>query len=340
MKYSEVVFSSCKKVKSLDICFPWRLIYKDFHYANPSTDSLSDSKTFFGYQADQEHSQFLGYLLLDEYREVAESNLGFPIKNLEESEKLIIRKLHCFIHYFNSRAFKMIENTFGFNLATIDPYCEKNKINFDFTTLYENHIYEIIDPILEALKTTKVFEKLRTLQSEFFFDKSVNTDTINELVNNIYKDIIKTNYYTVNKELESFLVSFRGKKTENHKVYELIFTLICLRDILCNTNQIIFQAFNYDKFKVIDENVIVGIDNFTQSAISSGITVQGQPSENYHTPSYNEIVLIRIDSLSYKEVSKTNGYSFNLNLTTGMSFECEFRKLDEDFNSLPGILIN
>src|SRR3990170_4766929 len=278
------LLSVCKEIQALALRRELRDLVLNLNLCK--TGSPTD-RSSFGYYARHLHRQFFGFLDLDRRRtKLAQGKYPILLPPIEDKERELLSHGHRLLASIVSCCLRrsIMEPLNDY----IDPYFGQS---LKIVESWENQLPSL-PSLYDCVAKTKPAVLLRREVSRVkpdLFGKqflqgisAIQTRLNKQGVHDTPEDIIEVT-------LSSGSHVFQGT------VYPVMIGVLCMREVITNIIQILYQATIRDKPIILNENNVYGIEKHNAHLSGEGLTLDMQPStfeERFGTP--GDIVRIRL----------------------------------------------
>lgn len=336
MSIKKEAYLLCKEIQKLSFREEIRNLINDLNKCTDKTIGTEKDRSRFGSYAKRQMAQFMGYLIVDKKRGIIENSNMLKVPVISDNERELLKKSNFLINYICkicvSRVIEFIPN-----LAEIlDPY-----IRFSYPS-YDIDIEEIIDiKYLQPLKVafnenilikniyntpielSRKIDSKKYLGAVLGFTKKIYDCDVNESPREfddlVFKNIVGSNEYILSK---------------------LLFSIMCIREILLVIAQMIYQAILNEKLFVLDNNNVFNISEQNAHLIGNGITLLSQPRGNEIFCNPRDLILLKIELNNYKidTLCLIQKIVLTIKKDFGETQEFSLRVLDDDLNPFNNLL--
>lgn len=226
-------------------------------YANGGSKSIYNEITV------AKGHQFLFFFIAESYKDEAYEKLKMIIPTLSEKEKNIFGRCHSFILYINNLLCEGILSKYPNISKIINPYSNilVNSGKYDISDIIKEFN---IEKIKSSFKKTKAYEYIVS-----YDQKDVKIENIPEKEFEVFYHIISREYANISidknvtKDMESIIRQINNPS--NKGLIKFMLSLVSIRYMLSNLNQLIYQKFCNDKLFIIDDNSIITYNGYGNS---------------------------------------------------------------------------
>lgn len=323
-------FTVCKEIKGLRIREEVKKILESINLSHENEIGTKRDRSIFGHFARKQHCQFMGYLLVDHKRSEIEKKYPFSIPELQHSELQSIRTAHALVRYINTTAVEDLIKRSPYFSKSLNPYSLASYPDYT-VNLDESININMLQGLITSIKESRVVSHLLSAPIEI----------VNRIPNDKYHEVvlefinrIETMGVNISPEDFSKRNRFLAKPTTQEMLLDVFCSLMSLRKMLYNVNQLIYQAFYNEKLLFLTEENIINILNNTAHSVGKGLTVLSQPDIYSHTPELGEIIVIKIEHKDFQlnELCAVEAINSKFEFEDGHTDKLDLRVIDDDLN--------
>lgn len=330
MTILKTAYEVCKYIKSLAMRQEIKeLIYK-MHTARSSHGDL-------GYIAKHKYIQFLGYLIVSQQKKEIESGpLPIRINTLSQNELAILEQAHRFILQINKNCCEHLKPVLPNAVYSIDPYVQ---YNYKFQNSNNKTIDSNVDSIRNLYATFTNHPSFKIIQKyvpQIKNIKHVPKEYFLTIVLRIVEDIISSGPFTTPSELRNLEFTLK-KNSQEYYISTIIKALIALRSSLSLLDQLLYQAFQFDKLSLLDQNNIFTIEKRSGNLLGESMSILIQPigRELFSNPNDTILVKLKSDNHNIDCLFRVEGINLTFNRDFGTTQKFGLRKVDDNLNPYP-----
>lgn len=327
MTVAAETFSLAKKLEKIDIVSQLRAVVKDLN---------SGPKSMIGYIAKRRYLQFGGYLFVHNNIKQIRESMNQPIPNFVESDLVTIKKAHALLANLNRTLVNDLKTARPYLDLVLDPYAtlqHEELINVD--DLLDTNIFK---QLKDAMNKSTPVNKLNALVSSLKIDTPA--EAMSQACLSLIEDISNAG---VNRAPDGFemLIIKKSSNDPQFQFFLLVCAVACIRKMIGNIDQLLYQALLSDKPAILHEDNIINIGDHNFNVVSEGIEITVQPTGPEFFSNLHDLILVDIKEVRNQEMHKwfvAESIQLSFNQKTGNNIVFKLRALDDDFNPYSKLL--
>ena len=311
-------------------------------WTSPSRDRLGSvikklQASEFGYLAQAQHAQILGFLVVDQRRTDIEEKIQLlHIMPLEDEDRILLSAAHKSIVQLNNACIAP--------LATELPQCTKA------VDPYRNFKYELPEVPDGDLLSEEVLAKMASsfyehpamrvaIQSAQSSAVRMTEDKYVEAVSIFYDALVKAGASGAPGDITGRILG-QSKDSPQRVIARHITALTCIKASLSVLDQLIYQAILSNKLPLLDQNNIIEVGQMSRNLVSNGLSLLYQPSEQLFRVNVYDVVLVKteIPGLPLGQLWRVETIRSEFSQEFGSSNELTLREVDENLNPFGHLL--
>jgi hypothetical protein len=316
----------CAQVASSSNRAELRKVLDDLNAAHPSRPTSGQ----LAYAARRQQAQFLGYLLVDENRSEMS---GVTIEPLGSSERRIIVRGHAAILRINAACLESLSGLRPELAGLIDPYARLRSLRATVppapTLMDEAAVLAVSGAFASSAASARVLQVPEGIRSQ------VAPDVLAGLIERLWTDLESAGPADAPEEI---LQLIRRPPEPVKELLTLAFSVLCLREMLRNVDQAIFQAVTRDERPSIDDRILYHLVGPASHVVGSGFIVDcaGTPQLIHIHPA--ELITLQSATAGVTETCFVSGLELSMGPESGFRLHLRLRMLDGDLNHFFGLL--
>jgi len=337
MSLKSDTFILCKKIWELKIREPIKKLIRELNISSGTSIGGERDRSNFGYIARQQIAQFLGYIIVDEKRaEIEKSPYTRVVPILSEKEIELLRKAHFILEYLDGRCTSIVTAVIPNSGKALDPYSQfsYSKRDFNIAEIVDQNIFTLL---ISAFHSSDIVQNILSISPEL--SKKIPASEYFGAAFSFIKRLERCGVHDTPEDFKEIKYTITRDSAE-YLVQKLLFSVMCLRKILTNINQLLHQAFLSDKLIVFNEDNIVDIVKYNHHHAGEGITLLIQPLGNEFLVDLGDIVLVKCGTDPHKldKLCMVEGISTSFNNEFGTTQVYKLRVIDDNLNPFFGFL--
>lgn len=311
-------------------------------WTSPSRDSLRSvikklQASEFGYLAQGQHAQILGFLVIDQRKTNIEKKMQFlHIIPLEDQDRILLSAAHKSIVQLNIRCIAPLAIDLPQCVKAIDPY---GKFRYELPQTLGGDILseEVLAKMAISFNEHPAI-KVATQSAKSSAIKMADEKYI-EAVSVFYDTLIKAGAYDAPNDIFSIMVG-QSRDSLQRIIVRHITALTCIRASLSILDQLIYQAILSNKLPLLDQNNVTEIGQMSNNFVSNGLSLSYQPSEQLFRVNVHDLVLVKIETprLPLGQLWHVEAIHSEFSQEFGSLNELTLREVDENLNPFSHLL--
>ncbi len=267
-------FNLCKSFAKLPISPDLRELILDL---NLFGEGRQVNRSDIGFLARKQNAQFYGYLFIDEKRDTL-IEFYKKLPQITEREKALLLKGHSILTVLNDLCLKELRIMYPNLSAALNPYghlrsalrvqrvdvtdCIDKREYLETASAFKStieHRYLITHPCSEEIKRMSEAESLK-------------------VVNTVSGKISDCDIHSAPTNILDFKTFVRHDSRQYH-IFKFFVTVLALREMLANMNQVLFKAMIGEPFMVLNNNNMVNLEKYTKNVLGESFTVLFRPRD-------------------------------------------------------------
>lgn len=339
MSILQVAYNVCKYAQSLPVREKIVGLIHNLHLASPEKETQSRSYGELGYLGKRASIQFLGYLVVNQKRDVLE-NFPYPgrICPLSPDELSLLEKTHRFILQIDKNCCDYLRAILPNAVDAIDPYIQ---YNYKFRHTPDKGIdlnAESVNNLCAAFREHPSLKIIRKYLTHTNNIHQIPKEVLLGAVLTIVSRINSSGLFNVPSDLQQLEITVR-KNSQEYYMSKILTALVALRTSLSILNQLLYQAFQFDKLAVLNRNNVFEIEKHSENFLGESISVFSQLLNHEIFSNTGGIILVKLQSNNYKIDGLYHVERINVSLSAdfGSSMKLGLRRIDNNLNYYPGL---
>lgn len=339
MNILQAAYDVCKYVQSLPVREKIKELTHNLHRGSPERQTQSRSYGELGYLGKRASIQFLGYLVVSQKRNVLEN---FPfrarIEPLSSNELSLLEKTHRFILQIDKKCSNYLGAILSNAIDAIDPYI---KYSYKFQHTPDKGIDLNVGPVNNLCAAFTEHPSLKIIRKYVSHTNNIHQVPKKRLLDAVLTTVNRidsSGLFNVPSDLEKLEMTVR-KSSQEYYVSKILTALVSLRTSLSMLNQLLYQAFQFDKLTVLDKNNVFEIERHSKNLLGESISVFSQLLSHEVFSNTGGITLVKLHWNNYEidglyHIERIN---VSLNADFGSSMKLGLRRIDINLNYYPGL---
>ena len=311
-------------------------------WTSPSRDRLKSvikklQALEFGYIAQRQHAQILGFLVIDQRKTDIEKKMQpLHIIPLEDEDRILLSRAHKNIVQLNIRCIAPLATELPQCIEAIDPY---RKLKYEAPEIPAG---DILSEEVLAKMASSFYEHPAikvAIQSAKPSSITMTKDKYIEAVSIFHDTLIKAGAYDAPNAVIEIMLS-KSKDSLQRIIARHITALTCIKASLSILDQLVYQAILSNKLPLLDQNNIIEIGQMSNNLVSNGLSLLYQPYEQLGKVNVYDLVLVKIETpgLPLGQLWYVEAIHFEYSHEFGSSNELTLREVDENLNPFGHLL--
>ena len=300
-------------------------------FTKSGEQNTDNDRSQLGYFARHQYLQTLGFLLLDE------TQLPISLPKLTQEEKALIGAFHSQLVSLNVKCVSNVVNKLPLIIEAVNPYSEYKDFSFESNTDIVFFDEEKVGKLAQAFSGHPGIDgAIKSVPNDI---RQINSDIYVKGVAELKKRLHVAGVHDSPKELVQISFS-RDSNDQNLILFRHLVSLVTIRTSLELLNQLLFQAAQFERLTIFDEENVIKILNNTINVVGQGVTLAYQIDARNFIIDPNDLVLfngsiIDRDKILLGWVQDTN---ISFSEESGNIGELSVWLLDENLNPFSGLV--
>jgi len=339
MSILQEAYRVCKYIKSLPMREKVTRLIHNLHSAIPTEGTQNRSYGELGYLGGKASIQFLGYLIVNQKRDVLEDS-PYPIRigSLSPNELSLLEKTHRFILQIDKNCRDYLGTILPNAVDAINPYLQHN---YKFQHVSDKGIDLNLESIGNLCASFRQHPSLRIIREHLTHTNNIHQipkEHLSRVVLTILSRIDSYGLFNVPPDLQQLEITVK-KNSQGYHVGKILTALVALKTSLSILNQLLYQAFLYDKLVVLNQENVFQIEKHYRNFLGESISVSSQFLNHEIFSNTGGIVLIKLRSNNHKidGLYRIERINVSLSADFGSSMKIGLRRIDNNLNCYPGL---
>lgn len=291
----------------------------------------------FGYLAQGQRAQILGFLVIDQRKTNIEKNMQFlHILPLEDEDRILLSAAHKTIVQLNTKCIAPLAIDLPQCVKAIDPY---GKFKYELPQTLGGDV--LSEEVLAKMAIS--FHEHPAIKVAIQSAKSsaikMADEKYAEAVSVFYNTLIKAGAYDAPNDIVSIMVG-QSKDSPQRVIARQITALTCIRASLSILDQLIYQAILTNRLPLLDQNNVTEIGQMSNNFVGNGLSLSYQPSEQLFRVNVHDVVLVKIETpgLPLGQLWHVEAIHSEFSQEFGSLNELTLREVDENLNPFGHLL--
>jgi hypothetical protein len=267
-------FNLCKSFTRLPISAELRELILDL---NLFGEDKEVNRSEIGFLARKQNAQFYGYLFIDEKRDtLIEFYKALP--EITPRERLLLLKGHSILTVLNDLCLKELRIMYPSISAALNPYGNLRSA----LRVQRVDVSDCIDK-RDFLETADAFKE--TVEHRYLIShpccaeiKRMSEAENLKVVNTINSKISGCDIHSAPTNILDFKTFVKHDSRQYH-IFKFFVTVLAMREMLANMNQVLFKALIGEPFMVLNNENMVNMEKYTKNVLGESFTVLFRPGE-------------------------------------------------------------
>ncbi len=339
MNILQAAYRVCKYIRSLPIREEITRLIHNLHFASPTEGTQSRSYGELGYLGKQASIQFLGYLVVNQKRDVLE-DLPYQtrIGSLSPGELSLLERIHRFILQIDKNCRDYLGAILPNAVDAIDPYLQHD---YEFQHALDKSIDLNLEPISNLFAAFEKHPSLRIIREHLTHRNNIYQmpeERLSRVILTIMSRIDSYGLFNVPPDLQQLEITVK-KNSQRYHVGKILTALVALKTSLSILNQLLYQACLYDKLAVLNQDNVFEIGKHSRDFLGESISVSSQLLNHEIFSNAGGIVLIKLRLNNHKidGLYRIESNDVSLSADFGSSMKLGLRRIDNNLNCYPGL---
>lgn len=321
-------FNLCKSFTKLPISADLRKLILDL---NMFGEGQELNRSQIGFLARKQNAQFYGYLFVDEKRDtLVEFYKKLP--EISPGERELLLKGHSVLTVLDELCLKELRIMYPNMSAALNPY---GNLRSAFR-VQRVDVSDCIDK-REYLETANAFKD--TVEHRYLVNHPCGaevkrmSETENlKVVNTVSSKIADCDVHSAPTNILDFKTFVQHDSRQYH-IFKFFVTVLAVREMLANMNQVLFKAMIGEPFMVLNNNNMVNLEKYTRNVLGESFTVLFRPNDLPYDVMGNIVLMDCEMSGNYRlhKFCRVEGTSLNFSRTPG-TMQFKMREVNQSLN--------
>lgn len=336
MSIKNELYSLCKELQKINLREEIRNLIIDLSRCTDKTMWTEKDRSAFGSLAEQQSAQFMGYLIVDKKRDEIEKSGLLKVPPINDYERELLKKAHFIINYLCKKCISKIISRIPNLTNTLNPYFQFSYPN------YSLNIHDLIDiqvfkNIEDQFNDSMPVKNIYNLPSDLSI--KIDSEKYLGLVIGFTNRINNCGVHDSPKDFNDLYLRYTPGSQE-YNALKLLFSVLCVREILKIMNQLLYQAFLNNKLPLLDQDNIINISKQNSHSVGEGITLLNQPNGDEIFSNPGDLILLKVQLNTYKldTLCFIDEKTLSFSKDFGDTQEFYLRVVDDDLNPFMNLL--
>ncbi|MDM8569715.1 hypothetical protein QUF50_09440 [Thiotrichales bacterium HSG1] len=260
-------------------------------------------------------------------------------RKISIDELKLFEMAHMFISEISSRCLKAIREECLPSIMSIHPY-----FNYEYNLKNSfsgfNFEEDVVKNLVNSFKSHKAVSTIReSLKIVPKIKNDISEKELSDIIETTIQQIYRSGIFNPPNEIRQLRIVSDNNSSQYH-ISKICFAITSLKSSLLTLNQILYQAFLYDKLLSFNEENVFSVGSRKTHCIGSVLEVSTQPlqEEVFFLDSESLIYLNIPNGGLYKGLASIESINNNLiNQECGPNFTYELRIVNDDLSFFPNL---
>lgn len=286
-----------------------------------------------GHTARQQHAQFYGYLVVDDYRETA---LPFTLSPLLDDERRVLSRGQAAVMSLNDACIASILQAAPNCASAVHPYAHLKPLRTPVvaapTLFSEDALRAVVSAFSETRAVRAIVETHVDIRAKLAPDQCLG------MVERLVNDVETAGALSAPKDLSDMCRKLSPNSGEA-ALAQYWFGMSSVRGMLQALDQMVYQATLQDRIQRLNEDTVFGVRGPSRHAVATGYSVDCQPDGGQITIGPGDVLLLALDTHEKtRALCLVNHVTINFDQELGYRMKVDMRELDADLNPYSGLM--
>ncbi len=339
MSILQAAYRVCKSIRSLPVREEVKGLIHNLSFGSLAEGTQSRSYRELGFLGKNASIQFLGYLVVNQKGDVLE-DLPYQTKigSLSPDELSLLERTHRFILQIDKNCCDYLGAVLPNAVDAIDPYLQHD---YKFQRVPDKGISLNLESIGNLCAAFEQHPSLRIIREHLTPRNNIRQipkERLSCVVLTIVSRIDSYGLFDEPPDLQQLEITVK-KNSQRYHVGKILTALVALKTSLSILNQLLYQAFLYDKLAVLNQENVFQIGKHSRSFLGESISVSSQLLNHEIFSNAGGMVLIKLPLNNHKidGLYRIERNDVSVSADFGNSMKLGLRRIDNDLNCYPGL---